>query len=385
MTKRPRDVDAIVPALALLEKVPLTPQQILNSILEDHGMRKPSPIPVSVSHSASFAVHYGQLDELVRLPSLQPLIKDGDKFFDLLRMSVTEFLLLHAQLAPTIVLTRKKAQKPATSSANSHPVLSTAEQLLLWLFYTKGQDAAVMGLFFGALHRTTVIRVCNHVSQSIQIALGDVVRWPTPDERKLLRGWFSVCDKAIAVLDGTHCEIRKPTNDESDYHSSYKHKHTLNYLVCVSPFALVIYVSQAFKGRGNDRGAFNRTPLATSPADFVSEGEVILADGGFHGGPQLLCPVTVTEIAAVRSEDMQLGLAGFNDELTEARVLVEDVFSWLKARARILEGRFPQNKKRQRSVFVATCCVYNFIRMKRIAYAAELDKSGVRSMSIDDN
>ena len=53
------------------------------------------------------------------------------------------------------------------------------------------------------------------------------------------------------------------------------------------------------------------------------------------------------------------------------RVLVEDVFRWLKAKAMVLERAFPQGRDKQGDVFRATCRYYNYIRMMRIEQAQE--------------
>jgi DDE superfamily endonuclease len=89
------------------------------------------------------------------------------------------------------------------------------------------------------------------------------------------------------------------------------------------------------------------------------------------GGGPLLVPVHIDVMRAAKSREEVEMYTDFNDEMSEARVLVEDVFSWLKHRARILEVRFPRQRKKQSDVFVATCCVYNYIRMRRMEYAHE--------------
>jgi hypothetical protein len=225
---------------------------------------------------------------------------------------------------------------------------------------------------FGSLHETTLTRMIDHVSHCIEWTLGDLISWPTAEERKDLYGWVGVHDKAVAFLDGTHVPISKPTRNPSAHWSTYKQKYTQNYLVCVNPFALIIYIDGPFPGRGNDRGAFNQCSLATDFKDFVSEGEVIVADGGFMGGPQLLVPAHSYDITHAKDEEEKQWLLDFNDELSEGRVLVEDVFGWLKSGARILEGRYRRKKASQAPVFKAMCCVYNFTRMMRIEYAQHL-------------
>lgn len=224
---------------------------------------------------------------------------------------------------------------------------------------------------FGGVHVTTLYRSVDHVTQCIISALGDVIHWPTEEERKSLYGWVAVYDKVIGFLDGTHCPIKKPTREAKVHYSTYKHKHSQNFLVVVNPFALVTFIAGPYPGRGNDRSAFNQCSLATNYKQMFSEGEVLVADGGFMRGRQLLVPVHADVISHAESEGEKEDLLLFNEVLSEGRVLVEDVFSWLKARARVLQRVFPRSRRLQRDVFIATCYVYNYIRMLRMEYAQE--------------
>jgi hypothetical protein len=119
--------------------------------------------------------------------------------------------------------------------------LNTMEQLLVWLLYIADNGVKALKLIFGPLHRTTIIRIADHVSHCINTEFEDLIAWPTAEERKCLYGMLSICDTAVAVLDATHCQIREPTDDERVYYSGYKHKHTQNYLVCVNVLGIVIH------------------------------------------------------------------------------------------------------------------------------------------------
>jgi hypothetical protein len=362
-------LEQLVAGFPLVSSGPISAQEILNDILTDHGMRKPTPIPVSLNHPTRFQVDYRSLLDLTSHTGLKSVLADEDKFFDKHRLTVTEFLLLLSCVKPAIERTREKSTVASHHSSHAHTKLNAGEQLLLWLYWTSGCPLSLVTDLFGNLHETTLYRMVDHVTLCINSVLGDTVQWPTAEERRGLYGYLSVCDKAVAILDGTHCEIKKPTENQRMFHSGHKHKHTQNYLVCVNAFAHIIYVDGPYPGRANDRGLFNQCSLACRPTDFVSEGEVILADGGFIGGEPLLAPVHSDIIMHAESEEEKEMLLDFNDELSEGRVLVEDVFSWLKARAWILSVRFPRKRERQGDVFFATCCMYNFIRMLRMEYA----------------
>jgi hypothetical protein len=372
MKTSPSSHKRLLAKLMLVVDAPISSQEILNSILEENGFRKPAPIPVSTNHPPRLQVSYGRVLDLTEHTAIRSVLSDETVFFQKHRMSITEFLLLLALVEPAIGLARRSASEGLHEVSHVHCKLNPAEQLLLWLYWTKGTPMMALTELFGHLHETTLTRMIDHVSDCIEWTLGDLISWPTAEERKDLYGWVGVYDKAIAFLDGTHLPISKPTKNPSAYWSTYKQKYTQNYLVCVNPFALVIYIDGPFPGRGNDRGAFNQCTLATNPREFVSEGEVIVADGGFMGGPQLLVPFHVDTITHGKDEEDKQDMLSFNEDLSDGRVLVEDVFGWLKGAARVLEGRYRRGRASQAPVFRAMCCVYNFTRMMRMEYAQHL-------------
>ena len=370
----------VVAQSAMIVDSPWSKQEMLNSVLEVHGFRKPRHIPAATDHPPRFSVPYGRVLELTEHTAIRSVLADETVFFDKHRMSVTEFLLLLALLEPMIGLTRHSDIEPTHETPHLHTKLNPAEQLLLWLYWIKGTPLSALTDLFGRLHNNTLTRCVDHVTRCINTTLEHVISWPAPEDRKSLHGWVAVCDKAVAFLDGTHLPISRPNDHPAAYWSTYKSKYTQNYLVCVNPFALITYVDGPFPGRGNDRGAFNQCTLASNHTQYVSDGEVIVADGGFMGGPQLLVPFHSDTITHAASEDEKADMISFNDELSEGRVLVEDVFGWLKATCRILESRWRGSKRKQPEVFKATCCMYNYVRMLRIEYAQHVINSNDSSM-----
>lgn len=329
MRRAPPAVAALLAQSAMIVDSPSSNQEMLNSVLEDSGYRKPRPIPTAIDHPPRFNVPYGRVLDLTVHTAVRSVLADETVFFDKHRISITEFLLLLALLEPAIGLTRHSDTAATHEQPHAHTKLNAAEQLLLWLYWTKGAPLSALTDMFGQLHPTTLTRCIDHVTSCIKNTLSHVIQWPTAEERKDLHGWIAVCDTAVAYLDGTHIPISRPTRSPAAYWSSYKSKYTQNYLVCVDPFALITYIDGPFPGRGNDRGAFNQCTLATDYSNYVSNGDVVIADGGFMGGPQLLVPFHSDIITRAESEEEKQNMLAFNDELSEGRVLVEDVFGWL--------------------------------------------------------
>ena len=178
-----------------------------------------------------------------------------------------------------------------------------------------------------------------------------------------------MCRTAVAVLDGTHCPIQAPSELTYTYYSGYKHEHTQNYLVCVSYTGMVVFIEGPYEGRHNDRFCYKMSSLCTNKADYLHDDEYILADGGFIRGEGLLVPIHNTVINSMMDDDTKQTMTAYNKEFTANRLIVEDVFGWLKQRACILNTAWPQHLDRQAHIFRAACKLHNFVRVLRIDYA----------------
>ena len=193
--------------------------------------------------------------------------------------------------------------------------------------------------------------------------------WPDAEERRCLHGFFSSCPTAVGVLDGTHCQIRIPTYQEHDYYSGYKHYHTQNYIICADALGFVTYIKGPFEGRGNDRAALNETPFVHRDCELLSEGELILVDGGFKGPGHTLHQFTATEFMADMSEEEKKRFRAFNEDFTHNRSPIEHCIHKVKNRAQSLAYRFPRARDRQAALFTAAAKIYNRSRRVRMEHA----------------
>jgi hypothetical protein len=201
------------------------------------------------------------------------------------------------------------------------------------------------------------------------------VRWPDADERKQSHGLFACCPTAIAVIDGTHCRIRVPVDNQSAHYSAYKKYHTQNYFIAVDAHGFILYISEAFPGRSNDRGSFNTTPFATNNCPLVSPNELIIVDGGFPGDGPLLQPFTKPQIRKQRDEHIRQEMINANEMLTLDRALVEHCIHTLKNRAQSLADRYSRTRERQAFLMQAAARVVNRILLLRMSERCGIDTS----------
>lgn len=348
--------------------LPTTDHQQNVELLKELHIRNLNPLPNAALPRDGSSASSSSFQIVSSILTVQQLFDNPSQFFESTRLSVSEFFLLHSHLKAAILSSRSHTRSTSAHAHERLGKLNSVEQLLLWILSIADSNVKALKLAFHGIHRTTIFRIVDHVTHCVNTELQDLIAWPTA-ERKCLYGMLSICDTAVAVMDGTHCEINEPTYDERLYYSGYKHKHTQNYLVCVNVLGVVIHVEGPFNGRKNDRSMYNHSTLGRHPERFFSEGERVLADGGFVGGAPLLVPIHSTVMEKTEDEGTREVMREINREFTDNRVLVEDVFSWVKARAHVLDVRYRRRRERQGEVFYAACRFHNFVRIHRIAHA----------------
>jgi len=357
---------AILPTLVGRRR---TEHELNRELLEDLHLSPLLDVPNTPQHQNLSSDPSSPLQSISNLEAVRMLFCNPTQFRQMTMLTITEFFLLHDALHESIASVRPEHDAP---HPHSHPMptrLNTIEQLLLWIVYLEEVGVKGISWVFGLLPTNTLHRYVDHVTRCVNSALQDELRWPSAELRECLYGYFSICDTAVAVLDGTHCEIEEPTYDSRRYYSGYKHMTSQNYLVHVNVLGIVLKVEGPFPGRRNDRADYNVSEVAQHPEQFLSPGERILADGGFVGGHPLLVPIHSTIIQKETDKKRKAMMLEINEELKDNRLMVEDVFSWLKARAKRLDFRYGRERGRQSEEFFAACSLHNFVRRERIKVA----------------
>jgi hypothetical protein len=113
---------------------------------------------------------------------------------------------------------------------------------------------------------------------------------------------------------------------------------------------------------------YNISPLSLQQVSLCSSGERIIADGGFIGGPTLLCPHREDRIAK-QSYACQYEMMAYNEELDLNHAIIEHVNHEIKDRARVLTQRYKRKRSSQAKLMRAACMLCNRVRRKRLQYA----------------
>ena len=349
-----------------LLRSPLLPHYKRRVILENLNLLRFPHVSTSESQ-----VEVGECIDLLTAERLPPniflnLVRDPVRFKRMTRVSVVEFIILYRELKPYIArplpVKRKRGFRHRTRSLHS------VDQFLLWMWHSDGSNADLLGFLFNGISKWTATRIADHVTQAVLDAWADEVAWPDADERQLLYGWFSSCEKAVGVLDGTHCQISVPYFKEQRSMSGYKKLHTQNYIICADALGFVIYTAGPFAGMDNDRAALNTTPFVQPDCPMLSEGEVILVDGGFAGEGRIMHQFTQRELAKMNESEQQRA-AVWNEDFLYNRTAIEHCIHRTKQRTQALTSRWQRDTTKQSQLFDASCRIYNRIRRLRVEHS----------------
>ena len=166
--------------------------------------------------------------------------------------------------------------------------------------------------------------------------------WPSAEERKIISQSValsagksssrSFLAGAVGIIDGFEVQVPRPKDRVLNdlLYSGKKGCHTLNTLIVIDFKRYIRYFVAGIPGKFNDRAVWTSSPLYLNARDFFSDGEYLLADGGFEGhGANLLYSYKMP-----RSE-LEIE---FNSAFTDIRKNVECGIGDVKAWAHVLQG-----------------------------------------------
>lgn len=284
------------------------------------------------------------------------------RFYDRFRLSVSEFCYIYRDLLP---LLNKPIKDDAKHARLTSRVLTPAEMLVVFLYRSDNADKELLSIICHDISPDTIERYNDLVTKRMIECYGHLTQWPDAEERQASYGHFSSYEQGIGIIDGTHCQIRVPIYGEYEHYSGYKGYHTQNYLIICDFMGLIIFHSDAFCGRDNDRAAFNQSTFVTTVCPLLSAGEKLLSDGGFQGPGHIFHQHTAQELldaSPAERPDMVM----WNQEFDLNRTLIEHTIHRLKNRAQGLATRFPRSMDKQSHLFSAAACLCNKLRLLRM-------------------
>jgi len=158
--------------------------------------------------------------------------------------------------------------------------------------------------------------------------------------------------RVFSVVDATELEIEKPMQGETPserwifqkvWYSFKKRMWAIKYQVLVSVVSgRILDVSPSFPGKVHDKKMWDEW-MEQFDHDFTHE--KVLADKGYIGVPECLCPVK-KPVGGELTEDEKL----FNKVIGSVRVIVEQVIGRIK-RFSILKHRYRGERSEHETIF----------------------------------
>ena len=140
------------------------------------------------------------------------------------------------------------------------------------------------------------------------------------------------------IIDCSEIFIETPTNftAKAQTYSNYKRHNTIKFLIGVTPFGTISFLSQCWGGQVSDKN------LTQSSGFFnkIERGDTILADRGFTIAEDLAVFGSKLEIPSFTRGKQQLSQreVEMSKQLSRVRIHVERVIGLLKNKYLILKG-----------------------------------------------
>lgn len=306
------------------------------------------------------------------------LLQKGGRFYRVTNMTPHEFVKLCNLLNPHYLNNPLTGGSNSSSNNNGNNNINPKpwqrrlcvfDALLLYMMVLDGVGMDYIGIIWDC-NAATVFEYSEFMAELVNADLDNDLQWPSPLERKNRYNTMACYEKAIAIIDGTHCQIRRPvdTEDDTGYYSGYKHRHTQNYLIIVDAYGFILYLDGPFPGSVVDITACRITDLFLNINNYLSPGERILADGGFEGLPRIITQFDKTKLNAPGvTLDERKRMKKFNLYFGNMRSRVEHKIHRTKARATSLTQRYTRDKKRQFKAIKSSCILNNWVLRQRIA------------------
>ena len=168
------------------------------------------------------------------------------------------------------------------------------------------------------------------------------VRWLPRDKiRSNLPKCFSSFPSTRVVVDCSETSVSAPSclSCRIQTYSHYKGRHTVKYMVGISPDGVISNVSGSYGGKASDKLIF----LDSGVAGLCEPGDSVMADKGFFVEKECYeMGLSVIKPPYVRKKQLTKEEGDLNSSIARARVHVERAIQRMKV-FKILQGNLPWN------------------------------------------
>ncbi|XP_029958398.1 uncharacterized protein LOC115396593 isoform X1 [Salarias fasciatus] len=223
--------------------------------------------------------------------------------------------------------------------------LLTPFQMLLLTLMRLRLDVSVYVLSDLFLVSTsTVYRVFNDTVSHLYSFLRHSIIWPDRDTlRKVMPHQFvqSFGNRVAVIIDCFEIFTERPSNVKAcaQMFSSYKHNHTMKYLIGITPKGAICFLSKGWGGRTSDK----HITLNSGFLNKLMPGDIVLADRGFDIQENVGMLCAEVKVPAFTKGMSQLDAKDVEEtrKIAHLRIHVERVIGNVNQKYKLLAGTIP--------------------------------------------
>ncbi|XP_060551907.1 uncharacterized protein LOC132713362 [Ruditapes philippinarum] len=214
---------------------------------------------------------------------------------------------------------------------------------------------------------TNASRILCHCLPRLAKCLKFLLVWPCKGKilKNMPRSFKKNYKKCRVIIDCSEIFIQRPTNldTRAKTWSSYKHHNTMKFLIGITPYGAVSFLSKCWGGRISDKEITERSGFY----DNLEHGDLVLADRGF-----LISDELAVRGASLAIPPFAMGKVQFSQKeiecgrrLSKARIHVERAIEPVK-RFQILKHVMPLSMFRHADSILTICAALTNLMPKLV-------------------
>ncbi|XP_056104303.1 uncharacterized protein LOC130083308 [Rhinichthys klamathensis goyatoka] len=196
------------------------------------------------------------------------------------------------------------------------------------------------------VHRATVSAAFQDTLNVLYSRLSPLVHWPDRESLRIsMPHQFAETfgNRVAAIVDCFEIFIERPSNLQAraQTFSNYKHRHTLKYLIGITPQGVISFISKGWGGRTSDK----RITEESGFLDKLLPGDMVLADRGFDIKESVGLMCAEVKIPAFTKGRQQLDAKDVEEtrSIAHLRIHVERVIGQVRNKYKMLSSKIPIN------------------------------------------
>ncbi|XP_074550450.1 uncharacterized protein LOC141808040 [Halichoeres trimaculatus] len=240
---------------------------------------------------------------------------------------------------PTFALLMGVLMQIRPSLPNTDRKISHFQMLLLTLMRLRlNLPPEHIAHLFGT-SRTTVSTLFNNTINVLYAHLSPLVHWPLRHciQASMPHQYVEMfSDRVTVIIDCFELFIERAQNlrAKAETYSNYKSRHTMKYLIGITPQGTVSFISHGWGGRSSDK----RIAENSGFLEKLSPGDIVLADRGFDIKESVALMGATLKIPAFTRGRSQLEAKDVEEtrKLAHVRIHVERVIGCIRSKYTIL-------------------------------------------------